>query len=1763
MRNWIIYILLGTFFAFSIGPMPSYADSFALPKAMSFPTFAKATAGTPSALVGNPNTATLKGLTIHPDNPLQFDFIVEPNGSLPPVGLPAGRQGELKEQSLKLIKYFLASLTIPEEDTWVNLSPYEKNRIIPESFGQTLMGRDLLAQDYLLKQMTASLIHPDTQLGKEFWAKVYKQAQEKFGTTNIPINTFNKVWIMPDKATVWEHDNSAFVVERHLKVMLEEDYLAASHSVIPVQTGIHKKNDINTVSSQVVCDIVIPALEKEVNEGQTFAQLREIYNAMILATWFKKQMKQTLLGQAYVDKNKVSGVGLPTRGHHEMVSPSPLPSDLGLNTKAPQGENLTPDEIYQQYLNTFKKGVFNFIKEEPDPTTGQLIPRKYFSGGIRPPTQADVAIISVPLKSLSDMAMANLPSNAALKLTVNCVSPRVGEHDAPPATLSKDKATVAVTRIKKFDAFLSKVFKNDYEGKGMRLPMEALSDKSTSGPDLWYDIAPQTPPFLKDKILVLVAPNILYPATMRDNNYLFPQKIPNHAYAKQGLPAYMFLTELPIIQTRFPSLREAIATMPGHESAHTAMSYIRADSKRAMQQFKASHASAMTTTNNQHVYSQGQLLQLFQGAQELLELNSGQDGYQAFNEQLIDLMPKPTQTFYKKQLDQWVHGKSISLDHMKIMVGLAAVILDTLDHHPLLIDQAVMDGWQELIDAYNRQLPMNNMRFSVSYGRLDIPLLFILPLTYFAAGKANEDELKRLGLAQHKLPDGAFKDRIIAMDLMVMGIHMNRPASTDEGVDLEMALPNIRHALDRLNRPDQQGVATDALKAGLFKMSLSIYYFQQNNPDGIKRINEFLSDADKNYMWGLINELKDTDVKANYSLAYWEDGITDRFFVFPSDGSQLTATEALLDYWSAKTQRYITENSMSVFGWDIKEVLEGADPHRVQQAYETRISWVRRYFVSPSASAQSAAPAMISPLDGLVPKLIESRDREEIERFIEEIFSDERDRLLAISMMGFNLFDVSRWDLIKRMKSKGLTIAMMADILMYADNDEGNTFENFDPKLQNVVMEIIKKGLPLSRLQFNQLLRVSVFNETEQEIKKGVISALNALGQKGAVNYHHIKRGYLPLWRTIGFSPNSARVVKQGYIALDAPIEGSNSHFQLLTSEPKLQRFLSEHYLADDELDRQIVRGTETLPVAGVEYRIDKEAHQVQVINIQRWVSVDQTTPLAWKTQLSRLEEDALEAFIEAKKAEGLSVFVFPTGKSLLDQHPMMHRNIAWRLNKIFSLHNAILIKNARDEYFWKVGINGTAPAMLSRNITAVAVSEVGKAAALQALTGLEGFARQFHAKLKSSGSLVAVQRWEQAYMIKGADGLIEPPMLGALIDDSRRMLSMIEEVNQFVKENEESLNDPKYEIKMDDSNGQSDTLRPVTYDLMNSINKIAQAIRAQVDRLARLETQLVARAITGQTADADSILAIKEIFVQVINLREYQHMLIEIENPDQFDLTRQTGKESDWVSENTQMFLAGIQMINEKDQVGVVTEGLAKLKGRAHRIKTAIVEQDFLSTMDGDFADKKEMVEQLTTKVASVEQVINEQFANVALFPRFKDGQWRNTIVRNSRGPLYDFKDKLKKINVLELEDEAGWANLLDVSRGRLERYMKMLNDIEEFTGQDAGIGGEADGFPDDVYSQFLIPAFKFFHQTSKDLPARAMAVEDKAIAEQVRPARAVGGIDLNAQHLDLSIKRDAKGMPLPASQQNWAQVSLSGLEPSIIKMEPVNLKELLGATP
>lgn len=287
----------------------------------------------------------LLAVRIDRDNPLHLEFVVD-EGSAPLM------ESEFKEQTERMIRYFLAALAVPEQDIWVNLSPYEKERIISEALSTTEMGRDLLEEDYRLKQLTASLLSPQGDHGREFWKRLRAGLQESYGTSDIPLDMLNKVWIIPGRAVVYENlrSGAACVLQSDLKVLLEKDYYAGTSSGGSVQP---------LAFDQTVSDVLrarmLPVIEKEVNKGADFARLRQIYNALILAVWYKDRIRDSALSRGYADQGKTGGIDFFSQEECR--------------------------KIWQKYVESFLDGRHSSIEEYQDLSDGDIRLSKYFSGG--------------------------------------------------------------------------------------------------------------------------------------------------------------------------------------------------------------------------------------------------------------------------------------------------------------------------------------------------------------------------------------------------------------------------------------------------------------------------------------------------------------------------------------------------------------------------------------------------------------------------------------------------------------------------------------------------------------------------------------------------------------------------------------------------------------------------------------------------------------------------------------------------------------------------------------------------------------------------------------------------------------------------------------------------------------------------------------------------------------------------------------------------------------------------------------------------------------------------------------------------------------------------------------------------------------------------------------------------------------------------------------------------------------------------------------
>ncbi|MFH1440602.1 MAG: phosphoglycerate kinase [Candidatus Omnitrophota bacterium] len=150
--------------------------------------------------------------------------------------------------------------------------------------------------------------------------------------------------------------------------MLEEDYLkynavgeglASSHKQDTNKSyefNDPRAKELNKYSTQLIRELIIPKLTKEVNSSKRYAALRQVYYSLILSRWFKMRF---------------SG----KQGTYASLINS------GNLTNLTSQQAWSKATYFKQYQKSFSEGEYN-IKEPVSTPTGQVI-RSYFSGGIQ------------------------------------------------------------------------------------------------------------------------------------------------------------------------------------------------------------------------------------------------------------------------------------------------------------------------------------------------------------------------------------------------------------------------------------------------------------------------------------------------------------------------------------------------------------------------------------------------------------------------------------------------------------------------------------------------------------------------------------------------------------------------------------------------------------------------------------------------------------------------------------------------------------------------------------------------------------------------------------------------------------------------------------------------------------------------------------------------------------------------------------------------------------------------------------------------------------------------------------------------------------------------------------------------------------------------------------------------------------------------------------------------------------------------------------
>lgn len=281
----------------------------------------------------------MRGVKIDPNNPLNLSFYFS-----------LDNKNKTNNQDLhRLIKYFFGFLALPDDKLWVNLSPYEEHRIIPEELNQLDIGKTLLIEDFFLKQLTCALTNPSTSQGKRFWQEVNKLTVSIAQSRKATVGSFNKVWIIPDSAVINESKKGVFIKQAKLKVMIEDDYFSLAKDKSKINSG-------NKQVKQIFKQQILPIIENEVNNSLSFAGLRQLYYCYILSSYLKGKLKNQNVYNSYIDRGKFEPITI--------------------------ADNKFKKFVYNEYVDNFTKGKYNAIETTYDQLRKRKVIRRYFSGGV-------------------------------------------------------------------------------------------------------------------------------------------------------------------------------------------------------------------------------------------------------------------------------------------------------------------------------------------------------------------------------------------------------------------------------------------------------------------------------------------------------------------------------------------------------------------------------------------------------------------------------------------------------------------------------------------------------------------------------------------------------------------------------------------------------------------------------------------------------------------------------------------------------------------------------------------------------------------------------------------------------------------------------------------------------------------------------------------------------------------------------------------------------------------------------------------------------------------------------------------------------------------------------------------------------------------------------------------------------------------------------------------------------------------------------------
>jgi hypothetical protein len=303
-----------------------------------------------------------------------YMFMMEPE---PGLGESSPGITDLQSGEESSLVHFLVGLSLPNDVFWVNLNPWEPERIIDTHLAYTDAGKIMLEADFQMKKDFCKYENPcESDTGAEYWGlldkkknELVKNCMDKYpgeieSVDNVFFSAATRLWIVPDRITAYGDDEELYIVDAVLDIYSEPVYEHSTFSIEDQSGSVSQSckeylgeaaKEYGYYAKELEEEMILPLVVTEVNTGAQYEGLRQVYVSLALAQWYKSQYGSGHnLFSDFIDSYTIENL-------ESRVSWS-------------------PQEIWDEYVISYKKGEYycEKIYEEENYIKTKI----YTSGGV-------------------------------------------------------------------------------------------------------------------------------------------------------------------------------------------------------------------------------------------------------------------------------------------------------------------------------------------------------------------------------------------------------------------------------------------------------------------------------------------------------------------------------------------------------------------------------------------------------------------------------------------------------------------------------------------------------------------------------------------------------------------------------------------------------------------------------------------------------------------------------------------------------------------------------------------------------------------------------------------------------------------------------------------------------------------------------------------------------------------------------------------------------------------------------------------------------------------------------------------------------------------------------------------------------------------------------------------------------------------------------------------------------------------------------------